>query len=78
MKTVYTAQNSMDAHIVRGMLGSHGIDAIVTGDYLQGGMGELPVFGLVEVKVAPEDAAEARAIVRAFQSGGEPDAEFEA
>jgi len=32
-----------DAHLVRGLLQSHGIDAIVRGDFLTGGWGELPV-----------------------------------
>ncbi|HEX7046757.1 MAG TPA: DUF2007 domain-containing protein [Gammaproteobacteria bacterium] len=78
MKTVYIAQHSIDAHLVRGLLGSHGIDAIVTGDYLQGGIGELPAFGTVEVRVAEADMAEARRIIEIFQTGNEPDAQLEA
>ncbi|HEX6928786.1 MAG TPA: DUF2007 domain-containing protein [Gammaproteobacteria bacterium] len=78
MKTVYTAQHSIDAHVVRGLLESHGIDAIVTGDYLQGGIGELPALGIVEVRVAEQDMAEARSIIEVFQTGNEPDAQLEA
>lgn len=78
MKTVYIAQHSIDAHVVRGLLESHGIHAIVTGDYLQGGIGELPAFGIVEVRVAENDMAEARSIIETFQTGSEPDAKLEA
>lgn len=78
MKTVYVAQHSIDAHLVRGLLGSYGIEAIVTGDYLQGGIGELPAFGIVEVRVAETDMAEARRIIEIFQTGNEPDAQLEA
>ncbi|MBW3566907.1 MAG: DUF2007 domain-containing protein [Proteobacteria bacterium] len=78
MKSVYVAQHSIDAHVVRGLLQSHDIDAIVTGDYLQGGIGELPAFGTVEVLVDDDDAHEARRIIQAFQSGDEPDAQLEA
>lgn len=78
MKTVYVAQHSIDAHVVRGLLQSHGIDAVVLGDYLQGGIGELPAFGIVEVRVPEADADEARRIVEIFQTGNPPDAQLEA
>lgn len=77
MKTVYVAQHSIDAHVVRGMLENHGISAIVTGDYLQGGLGELPAFGMIEVRVDDEEADEARRIVQRFETGDEPDGELE-
>lgn len=32
-----------EAHLIRGFLESHGMDAIVRGDFLTGGWGELPV-----------------------------------
>ena len=78
MKTVYVAQHSIDAHVVRGFLESHDIEAIVTGDYLQGGVGELPAFGVVEVRVDDEDEREARRLIGIFETGNEPDAHLEA
>jgi len=78
MKTVYIAQHSIDAHVVRGLLENHGIDAIVMGDYLQGGIGELPAFGVIEVRVDDDDEHEARRIVQSFETGGDPDAQLEA
>ncbi len=78
MNTVYLAEHSLDAHVVRGLLESHGIHAIVTGDYLQGGIGELPAFGIVEVRVAECDETDARNIIETFQTGSTPDAQLEA
>lgn len=78
MKTVYVAQHSLDAHVIRGLLESHGIEAIVTGDFLQGGIGELPAFGCVEVRVHPDDLERARTVVEEFQTGNTPDAHLEA
>jgi hypothetical protein len=64
VRCVYQAENSIDAHLVRGVLEQHGIPAYVFGDFLAGGIGELPVFGLVEVHVANEHHDEADALVR--------------
>lgn len=78
MKTVYVAQNSIEAHLVRGLLESHDIGAIVLGDYLQGGMGELPAFGVVEVRVDESDYDAARALIVEYETGNPPDGHLEA
>ena len=69
MRRVYQAENSIDAHLVRGALEQYGIPAWVFGHYLTGGAGELPAFGLVEVHVADEHHAQAESFVRALMSG---------
>lgn len=43
MKRVHNARHLTEAHLIRGLLESHGIEAIVRGDFLTGGWGELPV-----------------------------------
>jgi Putative prokaryotic signal transducing protein len=43
MKRVHNARHMTEAHLIRGLLESHGIDALVRGDLLTGGWGELPV-----------------------------------
>lgn len=78
MKTVYVATNSLDAHVVRGLLESRGIEAIVLGDYLQGGIGELPAFGVVEVRIPETEYDAARAVVAEYETGTEPDGHLEA
>lgn len=43
MKQLYPARHALEAHLVRDLLVSHGIDAEVRGEYLTGGLGELPL-----------------------------------
>lgn len=59
MRIVYRAENIIDAHLVRHVLEQHGIAAHVSGEYLIGAIGELPLQGLVNVLVADHDFEEA-------------------
>lgn len=43
MKQVHAARHAPEAHLVRGFLESNGIAAVVRGEFLTGGWGELPV-----------------------------------
>jgi hypothetical protein len=67
MRIVFHANNSLDAHIVRGMLEMHGINTNISGELLQGGIGTLPAFGLVKVQVAEADYAAAREIIKQWE-----------
>jgi Putative prokaryotic signal transducing protein len=65
MVKVYSGADPADAHLVRGFLASHGIDAVVTGEALWGARGELP-FGVgtaPTVCVRAEDAERARELI---------------
>ena len=42
MKQIHVARHATEAHLVRGFLESNGIEAIVRGEYLTSGWGELP------------------------------------
>jgi len=55
MQPIYTASDIMEAHILKGFLEQRGIEAHVSGYYLQGGIGELPVGNQVQLWVAEED-----------------------
>jgi hypothetical protein len=68
MTKIYSAQNAIDAHIVKGMLEQQGIQARVNGEYLQGGIGELPLIGLVTVSVAEEDYEKALEVLRKYEN----------
>lgn len=70
MRIVYRAENIIDAHLVRNVLEGAGIPAHVSGEYLTGAMGELPVMGLVSVLVAEHDW------LAASRLAAEVDAEF--
>jgi hypothetical protein len=63
MRIVYRAENIIDAHLVRNVLEGAGIPAHVSGEYLTGAMGELPVMGLLTVMVAEHDVPVASDLV---------------
>ncbi|MFK8027854.1 MAG: DUF2007 domain-containing protein [Gammaproteobacteria bacterium] len=63
MKTVLHALNSLEAHIIKGLLESEGIASNVVGEYLQGAMGELPANGLIRVIVDENDYEQASAVI---------------
>ena len=43
MKQVHAARHAPEAHLVKGFLESNGISAVVRGEFLTSGWGELPV-----------------------------------
>ena len=57
MRTVYHAEGIVDAHLVKDALEQAGIPAFVNGEYLIGGMGQLPARDFLTVSV-PEIYAE--------------------
>ena len=59
MVKVFTAKNSIEANIVKGMLEANDIPAYVEGEYLQGAIGELSAidFAFVSVNEVNEDKA---------------------
>jgi hypothetical protein len=69
MIKIYSAQNAVDAHIVKGLLEQQGIPARVNGEYLQGGIGELPLIGLVTVSVTEEDYEKAARVLSEYENG---------
>lgn len=75
MKVVYEAANLIDAHLVRHALEAADIPVFLRGEQLLGGMGELPLFGLIAVCVPDVAWPAARGIVEALPLGEAPDAE---
>ncbi len=69
MIRIYRAANLAEANIVRGMLEAHGINAYVSGHYLQGGVGDLPPMDLMAVMVDDDDELRARELIRSYESG---------
>ena len=63
MKTVYDAGTNIEAHLVMHQLQQAGIEASIQGEFLQGGIGELPAAGNIRVMVDPKDEAEARLVI---------------
>ena len=63
MKQAYQAANPVDAQLVVDLLASEGIAAFTQGQYLSGGIGELPAGEVLRVWVADEDVDRARAFI---------------
>jgi hypothetical protein len=69
MKQLHVAKHAPEAHLVRGFLAAHGIDAEVRGEYLTSGWGELPL-DVCSVWVREDrDYARARELLSEFFSG---------
>ena len=67
MKRVYNAANHIQAHMVMHVLEQAGVQAMVQGEFLQSGAGELPLGNLVGVAVDDEDVAIAREIIEDWE-----------
>ncbi|MCA9267697.1 MAG: DUF2007 domain-containing protein [Planctomycetales bacterium] len=66
---IYSAGHIEEAYLVRELLADAGIDAVIENEALQGAVGELP-FGPAtspRLRVATENAAKARDVVRMFE-----------
>ena len=63
MMVAYHASNSIEAYLIKNLLEQQEIPAYVFGDYLQGGVGEIPAIGLVTVNVSDSDYTRAKEIV---------------
>ena len=67
MQIAYNARDLTEAHIVAGLLGSHGIASHVGGHYLQGGLGEIGAAGFTNVHVEDDDYLEARRLIAEYE-----------
>lgn len=71
MKSVYDASNNIEAHLVMHQLQQAGIDATIQGEFLQGGVGDLPAAGNVRVMVPANDVEEARIVIADWEAAGD-------
>ena len=68
MRVVYEPENIIDAHLVKGVLEHAGIPVYLRGEFLAGGIGELPVSGLLALCVAEIMEDEARRVLADLES----------
>jgi hypothetical protein len=73
MHVIYQADNLFDAHLVKHALEAARIPSFVFGESLLGGMGELPLFGVLRVCVPDLARPEAEQIVAGLDLGGPQD-----
>ena len=64
MRTAYHAEGIVDAHLVKDALENAGIPAFINGEYLIGGMGQLPARDFLTVSVPGICADDAGPVVR--------------
>lgn len=64
MRIVYRAENLIDAHLVKDVLDRAGIPCFVNGEYLIGGVGQLPARDFVSVSVPAICVEAAEPLVR--------------
>ena len=78
MRRIYEPENLLEAEVLIGMLGNEGVEAHLVGRDLLGGIGELPLQGLLGVAVADEQAEYAQELIAAYNAalplpGDEPE-----
>jgi hypothetical protein len=64
MRIIYRAQNLIDAHLVKDALEAAEVPAFISGEYLTGGVGQLPAMDYVAVQVPESSVDVAEPIVR--------------
>lgn len=69
LKQLYVPDNSITAHLLKDLLQQEGIDCQLNGEYLQGGIGELPPLGIVRILVDEENWPAANKVIRAWEAG---------
>jgi Putative prokaryotic signal transducing protein len=68
MDIIYTAANSIEAHMIKGMLEQHNIPAYIQGEHLQNNVGGLlSMSGFVKISVDNENISTAKSIIREWE-----------
>lgn len=73
MKTVYEASNSVEAYMLQDYLRQEEIVVEVRGEFLAGGVGELPAAGLVRLIVEDEHYARAKEAIERWEKASSID-----
>lgn len=68
MRRVHEPAALGEGELLVAMLGSEGIHAQLCGQHLLGGLGELPLTGLLAIVVADADAERARELIAAYNA----------
>jgi len=68
MHIVYHAENLFDAHLVKDALEHAEIPAFISGEYLTGGVGQLPAMDYIAVMVPESTLPAARQVVREVEA----------
>ena len=70
MLRIYEAENIIDAQLALDELRAGGLDALIKGQHLIGGAGELPLSGVVSVWITvAQHEQRARDIIKEYEAG---------
>lgn len=69
MVKVFTAKNSIEANIVKGMLEANDIPAYIEGEFLQGAVGELAAIDFMFVSVDEVNKSKALVLINEYETG---------
>jgi len=72
MRLLYEAQNSIDGQLILDLMTQNGLNAALSGEYLQGGVGELQAMGVVRVMIEEEHYETGRQLVEQWESEEAP------
>lgn len=67
MLCAYRPRDMSEAQLLTQILADHHVNCHISGEYLQGGMGELPAMDLLGLWVEPDDLGLARELIRDWQ-----------
>lgn len=68
MKIVFKGGDYAEAHIVANMLENEGIRTYVGGHFLQGGLGDIGVSNLIDVRVEQQDWVKAKTLIDLYDA----------
>jgi len=66
---IFSASSTTEAHLVQGLLAQFDIEAEITGHYLQGAFGELPVADIIRLLVEKHAEHRAKEIIERYERG---------
>jgi len=68
MQLLYEAKDAIEAQLMKNMLNQAGIETYIHGELLQGGIGDIQAFGLVQLMVDEANYVTAREIIDEWNS----------
>ena len=63
---LYSAEDAIEAHLLKHMLEQQGVACFITGEHLEGAAGELPAMGLIDVWVLDGQIEDAEDVLDDF------------
>jgi len=66
---IFSTTSTTEAHLLQGLLAQFGIEAHISGHYLQGAFGELPMTNMIQLLVEKHTEQRAIEILERYERG---------